>query len=97
LSLKDEYPEHSKLSAVQRETQAIHSFLEWLGDEKGYFIAEWDKDHPDGNMPFAIRENHTTLVAEFYEIDLKAFDNEKRDMIEKIRSQRETDQSQVPT
>lgn len=71
------YPEHEKLREVKRETQAICEFMEWLGRKKGYELVDCHDN--------SVSERPEQLVAEFYEIDLQEFSNEKDRMVEEMR------------
>lgn len=73
------YPEHEKLQAIQRQSQAIGEFLEWLPtSRRGLVIArqaaESDRWYP-AFVPIV------ELLAEYFGIDLAAMENEKRSML----------------
>jgi len=76
-------PECDKMKAVQKQSQAIGEFLEWLLCEKNLQLCEWDglyKMIPD----------HTPteeLLAEFFGIDLKKVEQEKRAILDFMRTQ----------
>jgi len=79
-----QYPEHDKLKAVQEESQCIGEFLE----HAGYTLAEWVTE-PLGVgsrelMP--VRKPITEVLAEYFSIDLKTLEEEKRDMLDSLRS-----------
>jgi hypothetical protein len=127
------YPECEKVQEIQKESQAIGEFLEWLTGEKGYTICKWMEDEkqveedeylpvhgedmakcktcgrpvPSLNNRFTDfctvgcwREFNTftifgerisdidieQLLAEFFKIDLNKIEEEKRQMLDKIRS-----------
>ena len=76
------YPEHEKLKAVKHQSQAIGNFIEWMGS-KGFHFAKYETiedDHIIWN-----RRSIATLLADYFEIDLKKLENEKQSMIEDMR------------
>jgi hypothetical protein len=76
-----QYPEHDKLEKVQEQSQTIGEFLEWLSSEKEIHLARW-------HNTCDLRDVHTDkekLLAEFFGIDLKKLEEEKRQMIEVCR------------
>ena len=74
------YPEHAKLRAVRERHETVCEFLAWLDETKGINLA-WREP---SNYSF-IRFDE--LVAEFFEIDMNAFEAEKRAMVDRIREQ----------
>jgi hypothetical protein len=84
--LPPKYPEHEKLRAVKHLTQNIHDFLEWLETEKNIGMGEFEADddeHVGDFYPISARIED--LIAEFFEIDLKVLENEKRAMLDEFR------------
>jgi hypothetical protein len=81
-----EYPEHDKLHAVKDQSQAIGSFLDWLQNERKprtvLAIHEWDEWVPTN-------ERIEALLAEYFEIDLKKLEEEKRAMLDELRKANE--------
>jgi hypothetical protein len=76
-----EYPEHEKLQTVQDKSQVCGEFLEWL-NENGYSICETQEKYP----PFLpTRKSFTTLLDQFFDINGKALENEKRQMLKELR------------
>jgi len=68
--------EHEKLKQVQPKSQVIGDFLVWCGT-KGMILAEYDdKDYWDRMWP--VRKSKETLLAEYFDIDLKKLENEKQ-------------------
>lgn len=75
--------ELEKMHAVKEKSQAIGEFLEWLISDKELVIGRWDSDgtlHPK----YVSIEN---LLAEFFGIDLKKVEKEKRAILDKIRGE----------
>ena len=84
----NDYPEHDKLRAISGKSQAIGEFLDWLGAEKHWFLAEWDGiKRADGDeRAWPASYSITKLLAEFFEIDLDKIEAEKRAMLEALRA-----------
>jgi len=74
------YKEHEKLQTVKDSSQTIGEFIEWCNN-KGIFLGEYDRF--DELVP--TRKNTETLLAEFFKIDLKKLEQEKRDMLNACR------------
>ena len=64
------FPEHDKLHKIRSQSQLIGEFLEWLSYSKGISLGTPVHD----------------LLAEFFEIDLKKLEAEKRAMLWSIRT-----------
>ena len=83
-----EYPEHEKLKAVQEESQAIGEFLEF----GGYTLCEHYEVNPETGSPYIdphwmpARKSIQDILAEYFDIDQKKLEEEKRAMLEAIRS-----------
>ncbi len=89
-----EYPEHEKLVAVKDKSQAIGEFMDWLQNTKGAVLRRWVQytESADGFMfseprdalaPF--RGSIEDLLAEFFGIDPKRIEVEKRAMLAACR------------
>lgn len=81
----DNYPEHMKLDKIKNLSQACGEFIEWLQCEKGVFLAVYDKKSTFGDLYRANIPTHV-LLAEFFEIDEKKLEAEKRAMLDSIRA-----------
>jgi len=79
---KDEYPEHTKLKAVNVETQAAYDFVEWLRTQ-GVFLAFTDSY----GATYPANQSIDSMLAEWKDIDLRKIDEEKRAMLAKIRGE----------
>lgn len=77
-----DYPEHEKLQKVKGYTQAIGEFLDWLG-ERGIYLAEWERNS-ERMFPIGGKRN-IDLIAEFYDLDRDALEEEKRVMLRTVR------------
>ena len=69
-----QYPEHDKLGAVSEASQAIGEFL----DNCGYTLCK-----PEGN--FFHPKGIPTILAEYFGIDQKKLEAEKRQVLDEIR------------
>lgn len=83
-SKSPEYPEHDKLAAIKAESQLLGEFLSWL-DERGIRLSHYNplgsrRAGDDGLVE--IGRSREELLAEYFEIDLRKLDDEKRDMLE---------------
>lgn len=92
------YPEHAKLKAVARESQAVGRFFDWLADTKGIALAV-QHEHTDscrdddGYIHCGYRSGEYVparatmrgLLAEFFEIDEEKLEREKSQMLAEIR------------
>lgn len=87
---RTKYPEHEKLSAVSKESQAQGEFLEWLRNEKKIHFYVWvprdDLLFDDGQMVPALGLRTEELLAEFHEINLEVIEDEKLAMLEEMRA-----------
>jgi uncharacterized NAD(P)/FAD-binding protein YdhS len=79
-------PECEKLSAVSKESNRLGEFLDWLEHEKGFVIAEWDKEdaYKDNNL-YPTHIPYNTLLAEYFNIDLNKVEKERSVLLEYIR------------
>lgn len=76
------YPEHEKLAEVKDRSQAVGEFVDWLAQTKKIHLAVWMNET---EMTYA-REPITDLLAEFFEIDQKKLEDEKRAMLDEMRA-----------
>lgn len=94
-----DYPEHEKLELIMHESQAIGEFLEWLTSEKGYVLAERHKHTADcrgddkilgcgatQNELLTVVEPVRKLLAEYFGIDENRLEEEKRKLLESLRT-----------
>lgn len=81
-----QYPEHDKLQSIQEESQVIGEFLETCG----YQLCEYHQgfleggDGASGFMP--VRGTIQDILAAHFGIDQKKLDDEKRQMLEELRT-----------
>lgn len=76
-------PEHEKLIARKAEHEAIEGFLQWM-DSRGMDVVRFV---PNTNR-FTTYYSRD-LITDFFEIDEKAFEKERRVMLEELRRQSE--------
>ena len=95
------YPEHEKLQAIKEKSQAIGEFIEWLHNNKKVIFSKYfrffkgtynevsegeevdEEDVFESLMPSPLRIEET--LAEYFDIDLKKLEEEKRAMLETLR------------
>lgn len=80
--MSTEYPEHEKLKQIQRESQTIGEFIEWL-ESNGMVVCEWTDGNCDNWMRTTLSTNR--LLAKFFDIDLDKLEAEKRQMLDEMR------------
>jgi len=79
-----EYPEHEKQRKVLEKSQVIGEFIEWLRYE-GYDLISVEYNSSDfpiiNRMPGTISQ----ILARYFDIDLNKLEEEKRDILNKLR------------
>lgn len=78
----DRFPEHKKMDAVINEMRAIGDFLEWALETHRMYLCQ-PVEETSHMIP--ILRPMVELVAEFYGIDLKEIEKERRQMLEETR------------
>jgi len=91
-----ETPESDKMLKVQKQSQTIGEFLEWMQGEKNITFAQYHT-HDDEcrkieggcglpeHWPAPINTNTEKLLAEFFGIDLKEVEKENRAILAQLR------------
>ena len=80
------YPEHDKLKQVMGCSQELGEFLEWL-QENGYVLARWRQRHIRMEHELVpCGESIEKILAKRFNIDLKVLEDEKRQIIEELKS-----------
>jgi hypothetical protein len=74
------YPEHTKLMGIMARSQPIGEFL----DEMPYTLAEY-QDVGGESVLMPVHKDINQILADFFDIDLKKIETEKRGMIEELR------------
>ena len=78
------YPEHEKMKAIAAESNRIGDFIDWL-EMQDLHICERVITYRDGFEYERTTRPMEKLLAEFYEIDLKKIDAEKRQMLKAMQ------------
>jgi hypothetical protein len=78
------FPEHEKLLQISEQSQSIGEFLEWMHGTKGWTVAYVPSYYESTLVPVSYNINE--LLAEFFGIDLKKVEAEKRAMLDEMRS-----------
>ena len=73
------YPECEKLAAADPESRAILAFLDWL-DSESLEIGEHTK-----NGFYPVKNSHSFIVAQYFDIDMKKVEAERCQMIADLR------------
>jgi hypothetical protein len=82
--LQTVYPEHEKLKALNGLNQRIGEFIDWLLEEKKYRICGYsDKD----KLYWPLFGSTESLLADYFNIDLHKLEEEKRAILNELRSQ----------
>ena len=77
------YPEHAKLKKIADKSQAIGEFLDALS-ERGIGLGTVFHNEQEGLL-MPLQRNITDLLAEHFEIDQKKIEDEKRNMLIRLR------------
>jgi hypothetical protein len=79
-----ETPEHDKLIALNGANNIVGDFLEWL--KRKYVICIWgDGGDYDDDTLYPVYQSTERMIAEYYGIDLDAFEQEKDAMLMAVR------------
>ena len=73
-------PTLDKMTGVQKESQTIGEFLEWLINKTGYVLCK--EEHGDY---YPIWDSSEKILADYFEIDLKEAEKEKKAVMKFIR------------
>lgn len=82
------YPEHDKMAKIRSEADTIGEFLEWLEGENLAvcgFREEAERWVP-GWSATGWRGGIEKLLARYFDIDLAKLDDEKKDMLRRLRA-----------
>jgi hypothetical protein len=77
-------PECDKLASVADKSQVIGEFIDWLLGEKQYILAKWGTGEVE-DMLLPRNPSVQGLLAEFFGIDLKKVEVERRALLDAIR------------
>lgn len=76
------YPEHDKVKTIQHLSQSIYDFLVWAEERHKWELGEYGREKM---CPVYVSKQD--ILAEYFEIDLKRLEDEKRQMLDKIRGE----------
>ena len=83
-------PNCDKMLAVQKESELLTHFVDWLNEEKGYHICQWIKysGSPDSGvyLEYANYGGYNRLFADFFGIDYEELEREKQAVLDHIRA-----------
>lgn len=86
--MKNQYPECAKMAAVKDKSQVIGEFIEWMRDTQEFEICLSHSNYSGKYIPISITIE--ILLAKFFNIDLKKVENERRQMLDEMRSHNAT-------
>jgi hypothetical protein len=78
-------PNCEKAHQVHDQSQAIGEFIEWLQDEKGILLAQWEKGRVAVQRLMPAHKDIQRLLAEFFDIDYDEMQQEKDRLLEYVR------------
>lgn len=81
----DEYPEHEKLRAISDQSQTVGEFVEWMG-QQGIHLGEYLHGEWSQARLVPTHRNTVDLLAEFFGIDQKRLEGEKRAMLASLQA-----------
>jgi hypothetical protein len=86
-----DYPEHDKMrDAIDNgASEKVQEFIDWLYDHKQWTVAEFQEhEHRRfGEVLVPVSLTREQIMADFYSIDLRKVDDEKRIMLTTIRTE----------
>lgn len=86
---KADYPECEKLGRVHEQIVAITQFMEWLSG-KGVILGETKEVIEDFAGFYPCRKGIIELLNEYFDIDPKKLEKERRAMLEELRKDQTT-------
>ena len=82
-TVDERYPEHAKLREVSKQSQALGEFLDVYLPSQNIVLAEYDLA---GHL-WATHRTIRDLLADFFSIDQKKIDDEKKQMLAELRGE----------
>jgi len=85
-----ETPELKKIAANRPESQSIGAFLDWLQNEKGIILCEYDesiKTEYDQDRYTVVRTTIEKLLAGYFDIDLDKAETERQGLLDELQKQ----------
>jgi hypothetical protein len=88
MSQKSQTPELDKMSKCKDQSQLIGAFLDWLQNEGGYTVCKLytNKKAADHEAFLPCRKSIEELLAQYFKIDLKKVEWERRKLLNMIRT-----------
>lgn len=80
----DKYPELEKMKEAQADSSVISEFLDWLRYDADYVLCRWPEDE---NYPQPASIGMEQLLADYFQIDLKKVEAERRAILEYLQEQ----------
>lgn len=74
------YPLHDKMKSLSVERDTVNDFIDWLS-ASGFWICELGEN----DRFYPTMKGNGTIIANYFGIDLKAWDAEKDLLLEEIR------------
>lgn len=75
------------MAAVCDKSQIVGEFLEWLREKKGWELCAYPTFDKESTRFYLVRYEIDTLLAEFFGIDLRKVEIERRALLDWIRQQ----------
>jgi hypothetical protein len=80
-------PELEKMDAVKGKSQIIGEFLDWLRHAKQVELCKYRDMSEDDSRLFPINTSIEMLLAEYFNIDLRKAEEERRSILEKLQGE----------
>ncbi len=78
------YPMLDKMKELKEKSQPLGEFLNWLINEKGYYLCVADEDSLRGRF-IPINSNIEKILADYFKIDLEQAEKERQMILENLR------------
>jgi len=78
------YPEHEKLKKIQKQSQTIGTFLDWLQNERKPTLQLCQVD-TEVEHYYPTHVGIQDLLSEYFKIDLVKLEKEKREILDEFR------------
>lgn len=76
----EDFPELTKLKSVAWQANEIEEFINWLANEKGVYLADYESSH----QLTATKKPIENLLADFFGIDLTKVETERQQILDSI-------------
>lgn len=84
--IEKRYPESERVLQLQEQSRLVRTFLEWL-KTKNYILCGYSKHRSlDGQIYSPVMISNTTILADFFDIDMEKVESEKEQMIEDMKN-----------